>query len=592
MGSVSKTLSNEADWSQWFYAGVTIATAFLLHLAVGYRPLPSIDDFAYLPVFRHAANPSLYTSDRLLQDMSLHSLGWYWIFTLSQATIGVARGFWLVTMGLAIATVTATFRIARTLGAGPLLMPMLGLLAFASSLKGIGRGSYDGAFGAAFHGQWLALCFMLFAYDSFMRRHTLRTGIFLGLTALGHMSVAIHGGIVIAFATLLSPGPRIKPLATIALVSIIVGAPALTPLLSHLARTHASDWSTIRLIEDGYMFRLPHEYKIGLERVGDLALLLIALAGVAGMLIIRQAGETPALRRLIALIVGHLFLLALALLFYVFFPHALLLPYLLALTRTSPLLLVLFCSVAVAGFDIFLRTPDRDVPFHLLAGVALGLAIALALRLFVQWNAPAFGLLGFASLLALRHGTTRGAFFRSTPLFVLTAVIASVAVAASLRNDKIELTPPPEAAQLYAWSRRSTAPDALFIIPPGMEAFRWYAERSVYVDFKMFPPASIDAIATWRQRLEDVASPDRSALAMKGWQAARQFDRCYAARNTPARIESLLSRTGASFFVWDADGLRIPPLTGSDRSPVPGLQEVFRNSRFTVYRLRQESGDA
>jgi len=66
-------------------------TALLVHLAVGYRPLPSLDDFAYLPVFRHAADPSLFPRDVLLQGMSLHSLGWYWLYRLAHATVGIGQ---------------------------------------------------------------------------------------------------------------------------------------------------------------------------------------------------------------------------------------------------------------------------------------------------------------------------------------------------------------------------------------------------------------------------------------------------------------------------------------------------------------------
>lgn len=574
---------------------LTVVTALLLHLAVGYRPLPSFDDFAYLPVFRHVADPTMYARDTVLQDMSLHSLGWYALFRVSDATVGVGPGFWLATVALAVATVAAAFRIARALGAGATLLPLLGLVAFASSLNGIGRGAYDGAFGAAFHGQWLALCLLLFSYEAFLRERAARSGVFLGLAALSHISVAIHGGFVLALATMLSPGPRWKSLLRLGAAAAVVSLPALVTLLSHLAHSSHTPWTTTQLIENGYQFRLSHEYTLDLGPTGNLGVLLLALAAAAGALLLAQSGVTAALRRVLAIVFGQACLLALAALCFHLLPETSVLPYLLSLTRTSPLLLVLLGVIAVSGFDHFLHVRGGEVPFRLLAGAALGFALALLLRLFGTWNAASLALLALAVVLvATGPGSSRDRSNSGTQTAGL-AVLAAVALLAAILVDRFEEVPSPDAAELFEWSKDNTPRDALFIVPPGLEEFRWFAERGVYVDFKLFPPASIDSIATWRQRLDEVAAPDRRALSLDGWRAAREYDRCYATRNTPDRIAELLTRTGASYFVWDADGLRIPPLVGPERAPAPGLAEVFHNARFTVYRLlesRRRPGDA
>jgi len=571
---------------------LAVASALLLHLTVGYRPLPSFDDFAYLPVFRHAADPTFYARDVVLQDMSLHSLGWYAIYRLSEATVGCALGFWMATMALAVATVTALFRIAASLGAGPALLPLLGVLAFASRLNGIGRGAYDGAFGGAFHGQWLALCFLLFAYEALLRERPVRSGVFLGLTALSHISVAIHGGFVIAIAALFAPTNRLGPLVKLGATAAVVSLPALASLLSHLAGSSDSPWSVQRLIEDGYLFRLSHEYSLDLGRAGNIGFALLALSAAAGALLLAQSGPTLALRRLLGIVCGHVGLLALALLCYGWLPQTSVLPFLLTLTRTSPLLVVLLAVLAIGGLERFLDNRNSAVPFHLPVGVALGIALALLLRMFGIWEGASLTLLLLALLLrGLGVGSTQA---RVGPRLLGggLAVVALVALVATLRTDKLEVTPSREAAELFEWSRERTPRDALFIVPPGLEEFRWFAERGAYVDFKLFPPASIDSIATWRERLDEVAAPDRHARSLDGWRAARDFDRCYAARNTPERIAALLTSSGASYLVWDADGLRIPPLTGSDRTPVHGLAEVFHNARFTVYRLLSTTGRA
>jgi hypothetical protein len=582
--AAGRVLRSRPQWAGVSLA-IVVATGLLVHLAVGYRPLPSLDDFAYLPVFRHAADPSLYPHDVLLQQMSLHSVGWYWLFRLADATVGVARGFWIATVLLGIATVAGAYRLSRSLGMSPALFPVLALLAFASQLNGIGRGAYDGAFGAAMHGQWLALCCLLFAYAAFVRSRPLASGIALGLATLSHMSVAIHGGFVLSVATLLSPGPKIRPLATIALASMLLGAPALAPLLSHLVHSQATSWSTTQIIDSGYLFRLPHEYTLDIGSTGNLGALLLALAGIAGALFLRRSPVERAAARMMALAFGQASLLVLAAVFYDGLPHASLLPYLLAFTRTSPLLVVILWTVALAGLDRFFVERSSPVPFHLLAGVALALAVVFELRLFVSWNAASCSLLALGGLLCALRVTGIDARLPQPVLAGMLAVVALIAGGETARRDVLDAVPPPEAAELYAWSRTSTPPEATFIVPPGFETFRWFAERGAYVDFKLFPPATLESVSAWRERLDDVAEPDRRALELSGWRAAREFDRCYASRNTPDRIAELLARTGADFFVWDADGLRIPPLAHAPRQPSAKLAQVFANSRFTVYRL-------
>ena len=572
------------------------ATALLLHVAVGYRPMPSLDDFAYLPVFRHAADPSVYPDDTLLRHMSFHSPGWYWIYRLSDATVGLARGFWIATLALSVATVAAVLRLMQSLGAAPSLLPLVGLLALGSQLNGIGRGAYDGAFGAAFHGQWLALCALLFSYDAFVRRRWVASGVALGVTALSHLSVAIHGGFVLALATVLVHRSRsVRPLATIAATSIVVGLPSVVPLLAHFTKSQATTWPQQRIIQDGYLFRLPHEYTLDLGTTGNLGALLLALAALAGALFLAWSPAKASVSRVLALAVGQMVLLIFAALFYAGAPQASVVPYLLALTRTSPLLIVLLWIVAIAGFDRFVETRGSTVPFHLLAGVALTLAILFQLRMFVEWSAPAATLLALASACWLVEktgptGASLGAA-RTVAATGLAAVAAAASLVVTIQSDVLDEVPDAEAAELYEWSR-STPADAVFIVPPGFETFRWYAERSAWVDFKLFPPATIESISMWRERLDDVARPDRQALSLDGWRAAREYDRCYATRNTPERIAELLAKTNASFFVHDADGLRIPPLLGRSHPPGDRLDEAFRNSRFTVYRLRTAAREA
>jgi hypothetical protein len=138
---------------------------------------------------------------------------------------------------------------------------------------------------------------------------------------------------------------------------------------------------------------------------------------------------------------------------------------------------------------------------------------------------------------------------------------------------------------LLQWARSQTSIDALFIVPPSFLEFRTFARRSVYVDFKTMTQGDSRMVAVWKQRLEQVAAPDRLAHEARGWEGVPEWDRTYAGRNTPARIESLLQITGADYFVWDRRGLQMPPFVNRDRAASAALVVAFDNARYKVYRL-------
>jgi hypothetical protein len=163
-------------------------------------------------------------------------------------------------------------------------------------------------------------------------------------------------------------------------------------------------------------------------------------------------------------------------------------------------------------------------------------------------------------------------------------VVAVVSVQRMRADTRLDALLTPDESGLYRWAS-ATSPQALFIIPPGMQGFRFYARRSVYVDFKLFPPATPSTTPEWRRRMELVAAPDRRALDSPGWSGVPQWDRTYANRNTPERIVTLLRQTGADYLVWDRTGLDLPPYVPIVRPPAPAATVVFENARFQVYGL-------
>jgi hypothetical protein len=112
--------------------------------------------------------------------------------------------------------------------------------------------------------------------------------------------------------------------------------------------------------------------------------------------------------------------------------------------------------------------------------------------------------------------------------------------------------------------------------------------RSVYVDFKSYPPSQPALAWEWRQRLVEIVDSDAKAMSQgRGWPGLFWWDRAYAVRNSPERIALLLLETGADFFVMDRLFEQLPPHLppGMVQSDETGLDLVFENARYRVFRL-------
>ena len=552
---------------------LVVATAFLLRAVRGYRPFPSIDDFAYIPVARAAVFPDLFPRDVMVQDFVLHAPVWTWAVWLSERVIDMATLFWLWTMLLSIATVWAGFRLLKALGAGGFLLPLLCWIAFAGRVNGLMRGQYDGALGDAFHVQWLALCLLLWAYVAFVERKGLISGVLLGLTAIAHPVVAAHGAFVLLVAGVLaSEGARVL---LAGLAAAVVSAPVSLPLLYRLTQTRTDvAVPAAEVIQTGYLFRAPHEYSLDYMTNAELAFLATAvLAGFAGVALLLRGRDPRPAGILGGILLGQVILSAAALL--VHGPWAAggmfersTIPYLLHLSRTSPLLLVLGAAPALAALES--GSVYRPLRW------ALG--IVLAILLLFPWS-PGVVWFVMLTLLALldRHGLGP----RHAPKVAL-AVVATIALAQVVASDKLEAPIPPEEQALYTWVRAGTPLEAMFIVPPGFQQFRTYTDRGVYVDFKLFASATPGAIPEWRRRLELIAAPDSATLGRSGWPGVSAWDSAYARHNTPARIARLLRETGMDYLVLDLTS--VPPGAASRASK--DLTTAYAGERYRVLTLK------
>jgi hypothetical protein len=568
-----------------------LAISLMLRATCGYRPYPSIDDFAYIPQNYAKLDHQLFRSDFLVQNTSLHLPLYPALLYGFDQSIGAPLGFWVLTFVLSVFTVGAIWGLFKALGGGTALFPLAALLALVPRLPGLGRGLYDGAFGDAFHMQWVALCILLWVFLALVRRRIILAGLLLGACIWAHPVVGVHGAFCLAVAVMAASPNKISDLARLAAASGCVSAPViLVRIFSLISQSRVLGWSARDLIHQGYLYRTPQEFSFAAVSLPFLLLLvLLGFSGLTGALALSRLRKSPALPVITGIYLGEGLILAAAVLLHGHFlpaswEESFLLPYLLHLTRSSPLFVAVASILAVAGLEAVLAENSKPQQFRGEAFSVLRfcflIVMALLILTFITWDLGRLAV----SLLGLLYGIGIQRKSHSVAAFMAGALI-SASAALIVIQDRLEAPVPQEEKELFDWVRAQTDRDALFIIPVGFQQFRFYTLRSVYVDFKLFPASTPTLIPEWRRRLELVAAPDKKALGLSGWEAVPYLDRTYAQRNTPERIAWLLKNTGAKYFVWDSSCLDVPPFLDLPRPASGALQVLFANPRFGVYRL-------
>lgn len=576
---------------------IAVGTGLLLRAAKGYRSFPSIDDFIYIPHARACIDPSLFPRDTVLQQMVDHVPLWPPLIRLLDGSLGLSLGLWLLTILLSIATTVAMMRLIRALGGSGLLLPIAALAVFAAKMVGLGRGTYDGAFGDAFHMQWAALALLLFVYDAVLRQRFTTAGVLLGITAICHPVVAAHGALAVTCSAPFWEARPWRNLAIVAGLAFLVSCPVSISIVAGvLTKSSSAGSSAVEIANLCYLYRVPHEYVIPHNAL--LLYLIYTSLGLAGTSVLaersRATSEQTRCGTLAGLIVGHVVLLAAAVVFHgeslgTVWRLDTLLPFQLHLTRTTPLLLVLSAVAMAAAFEREILEKRKGEEHHLRWGrlvfwvPLLGIG-AILLFVGTVWTEVLIGL-ALLAILTIIAGANRASHRSLALLWCGAAVFALIWFDKTSTRD-VHLVAVEE--ELYDWVRNDTATDALFIIPPGMQSFRYYALRSVYMDYKFFPSSAPPLLREWRLRLEQVAAPDAVALKERGVPAVWEWDRTYANRNTPTRIAELLDDTGADYFVYDRKALERPPYVPVEHPDDPRVKVCFENDRFSVY-CRQEA---
>jgi hypothetical protein len=578
-------------WPGILTALLLLATLVAVRAVRTYRPFPSIDDFTYVPLAWAWQDPSLYPRDTLLRAFVQHTPAWDFVVIALDHTVGEAVGFWALTIALTMATLAAVARLLRATGVSILLLPLVVAIGFCGPVIGYGRGAYDGALGDGFHVQWLALCALIWAYDAFVRDRMQLAGLWLGASALAHPVVAAHGALSLGVASLVAGDRRWARFPQVAGVALLVSLPVSVPLVrSLLGEAGAATVMSRDIVRLGYEFRAPHHYLPSLTPASTWWYLGLMIAGGIGAAFVPriEPARRPT-RALAGLLAGHAVLVLAGVALYgdalpARWRYASSVPYLLDLSRTSGLILPLAAVLLVGAIERRFVREGKVGTVHELLWTGLLAVTTSALLLYVGWQLPLAGLVmvTLGVRLAPPSGRLRGA------LFGLLALIVALGLVRIEDDTKLRAPLSSEEAGLYRWAR-TTAPQSLFVIPPGLQAFRFYARRSVYVDFKLFPPATPTSAPEWRHRMELVAAPDSLALKSPGWLGVPQWDRTYANRNTPGRIVQLLGQTGADYLVWDRSGLDVPPYVPVNRVPAPGAVLAYSNARFEVYALPGDS---
>ena len=60
--------------------------------------------------------------------------------------------------------------------------------------------------------------------------------------------------------------------------------------------------------------------------------------------------------------------------------------------------------------------------------------------------------------------------------------------------------------KLFQWTENNTQPESIFLIPPGMGAFRLDADRAIVVDFGAPPYKNDKSMKEWMERIRDVTN--------------------------------------------------------------------------------------
>ncbi|MEO0646522.1 MAG: DUF6798 domain-containing protein [Cyanobacteria bacterium J06650_10] len=106
----------------------------------------------------------------------------------------------------------------------------------------------------------------------------------------------------------------------------------------------------------------------------------------------------------------------------------------------------------------------------------------------------------------------------------LSGAIGGIALTPLHRKVRLYAPPDNDIAKVAAQFREISPTDALVLVPPSDQVFRFYAKRSVVATFKSFPFTD-SGIVTWRSRLEEILGPLDAQMMSEGYTHERYRQR-------------------------------------------------------------------
>ncbi len=527
-----------------------VALGLLAHAFVGYTAFPFGDDFAYAPLAEYRANPELFARDDQLKLFANHARVYDWVYGLGANTFGVEPVFRVAVWLLAVAAVLALTWCARALGAPFYTVPAALGLGVLVQMDGLGRGDFGGLISTFFHHHNVALVLVLGAIAAGLSRQAWLAGAFLGLAVFAQPMTAFHGAILAGLGALLRhPAEAFK----MALAAIVVSLPAALPVLSSVLATPETE-ATIDLIPEAYRFRAPLHYDPAWPAIGLTTLYL--LAGLAGALALwRRAPELG--RFVLGVMAGFGLLHLVTVVIYKFGLLQWIGFFILDANRATALLFILgplFALAAMAqGASRELMVATGGLLLAILAFNGTIAAVIFLLLAALFWRFQALPRFDPVMGLALLGGLIL--FFPAKPA---PSVV------------------PDETRVVLRQIREETPRDALFVIPVGLSEFRIIAQRSAYVDFKLFSVAQPDQASLTRTRIDEIVAPSAALADVGGWEAAVLLSEEQRQEATCARMQEVLSQTGATYFLRSLAEAEPPP-------DCPALGLVMASETLALY---------
>jgi len=527
-------------------AGVfAVAFGLMAHALVGHVPFPFGDDFAYAPLAEYKMNDALFARDDQLRMFANHALVYEWLYWMGQNGPGLGPVFHAAVIALAVVCSGAMMAALGGFGAPVMALPVVLALGVLGSLDGLGRGDFGGLIGAFFHHHNVALACVLLAVVAALGRRVGVAGLCLAGAAYAQPMTAIHGAWIVGFGVLFA-----QPRATwrLAFVALIAALPAVWIVGRGVLAGGGADVAQIDLITDAYRFRAPHHYDPLWRDIGVTTLYL--LAGWIGAALI--AGADRWLGRFgVGLMVAFTVLHAVTVVVYKLGVGETSALFILDANRSTPLVFVLGPVLAVAGMWRGGAGP-----------ASLSGAVVLAAIMVVNGSAAGAVMLAAGVAILFMH---RAAWAPRA-----ATVGACLAVPLVFPPATLPLFVPAETRDVLAQIRAQTPQDALFVIPVGLSSFRHYAQRSAYVDFKLFSVAQPAQAALTRARIDQVLAPRAEHAEAIGWPAIALWDEDQRQAGTCDAMSAILRATGADYYVRAMAPEEVPPTCEGLARPITG----------------------